>query len=262
MSGRRFKVGVQIEPQDTTIEALVDAWRRADELGVDSIWTWDHFHPVHGDINGAHFEGWSQLAAMARETTRADIGVLVSCMSYRNPDLLADMARTIDHLSDGRVVLGVGAGWFAEEYADYGYEFGTTGERVTALEQGVQRIKRRLAKLNPPPVRPLPLLVGGGGEQRTLKLVAEHANIWNLVMRTPEEFVPKNRKLDEWCDAIGRNPSEIEGGVLIFDKAAITRFADFVAAGAEHLIIPIAAPFKLEETAEVLAASHGNNARA
>lgn len=251
----RFKVAVQIEPEHTTMAALRDAWRRADELGVDAIWTWDHFHPVHGGLGGPHFEGWTQLAAMACDTSHAQLGVLVSCMTYRNPDLLADMARTADHVSGGRVILGVGAGWYGEEYADYGYSFGTASERVTGLEQGVERIKTRLAKLNPPPLGPLPLLIGGGGERRTLRLVAEHADIWNLVVSTPEEFVPKNRKLDEWCATIGRDPREIERGVLIFDKAAVRRFEDFVDAGAEHIVVPVAPPFDFDEVERLVAAS-------
>lgn len=240
-----MKVGVQLEPQHTTVDQLRDAWRRADALGVDEIWTWDHFHPVHGDPAGAHFEGWTLLTAMACDTSSARIGVLVSCMTYRNPDLLADMARTVDHISGGRVILGLGAGWYAEEYEDYGYEFGTTGGRITALERGVARVESRLARLNPPPPGPLPLLIGGGGERRTLRIVAEHAAIWNLVASEPAEFAAKSRRLTEWCEVLGRDPASIERSVLIHGSTDARRFDEFAAAGAETLILPVGAPFDL-----------------
>src|SRR5258708_9828108 len=161
-----FKVGVQFEPQHCTVGELRDAWRRAEDLGVDSVWTWDHFFPLSGDPDGRHYEGWSLLAAMACDTVRPRIGVLVSCNSYRSPDLVADMARTIDHVSGGRVVLGYGAGWSERDYAEYGFDFGSGQSRAGALEQGVRRIKARPARANPPPPAPLPRATRGQGERR------------------------------------------------------------------------------------------------
>jgi probable F420-dependent oxidoreductase len=232
----RCKVGVQFHPQLTTMPTLRRGWREADAMGVDSIWTWDHFFPLYDGPDGAHFEGWSLLAAIACDTEHAEFGMLVTCNSYRNPELLADMARTIDHLSGGRLILGVGAGWFRRDYDEYGYTFGTANERLRALEAALPRIEARLAALDPPPVRsPLPILIGGSGEKVTLRLVAEHANAWNS-FGPPETFAAKNAVLDEWCGRIGRDPAEIERSVLI-DDDEVDQMDDFLEAGAQHLIV-------------------------
>ena len=249
-----FKVGVQLHPQHCSIDELRSAWKRADEIGVDTVWTWDHFFPLYGSPGGSHFEGWSLLAAMACETSRARFGMLVTCNSYRNPELLADMARTIDHLSGGRLILGLGAGWFERDYREYGYEFGTAATRLEALEEGLNRIERRLPRLNPPPLGPLPILIGGSGEKVTLRLTAEHANMWNG-FGPPESYRHKNQVLDRWCERLGRDPSEIERTVSLRDGRELGRVDDYLAAGAQHLIVESASPFDLRAVERAVALS-------
>ncbi len=249
----RFKVGVTLHPQHCTIGDLRSAWQEADGLGVDTIWTWDHFFPLYGDPDGPHFEGWSLLAAMAVDTSRARFGALVTCNSYRNPDLLADMARTVDHLSGGRLILGIGAGWFERDYDEYGYEFGTGPDRLRALRASLPRIKERLSRLNPPPVGSLPIMVGGGGEKVTLRIAAEHADMWN-VGGPPDNFAHKNEVLNNWCSKVGRDPQAIERTVMIRPDG-LSNVDAFLDAGAQHFIIGVGHPFDLAPVRDLLEAS-------
>ncbi|HVF76190.1 MAG TPA: LLM class F420-dependent oxidoreductase [Acidimicrobiales bacterium] len=250
----RFKVGVQLHPQHSSMEDLRAAWQAADRMGVDSIWTWDHFYPLYGDPDGAHFEGWSLLAAMAVDTAQARFGMLVTCNSYRNPELLADMARTVDHLSGGRLILGLGAGWFERDYQEYGYEFGTGPSRLKDLEASLQRIKARLPKLNPPPLGPLPILIGGGGEKVTLRLVAEHADAWNS-FGPPDRYAEKNRILDDWCAKVGRDPAAVERTVAFNSVDELDHVEAYLEAGATHLILGRGHPFDLDPVERLLAMS-------
>ncbi len=204
-----IRIGVQIQPQHANFGAMRRAWQEAEELGVDTIYVWDHFYPLYGEPDGKHFEGGTLLAALAASTSRARIGGLVFCNSYRNPQLLADMHRTIDHISDGRVILGIGAGWFERDYDEYGYTFGTAPDRLRALTRDLPLIKQRLAKLNPPPTGPLPLLIGGAGEKVTLRLVAEHADMWHA-FGDIDTYQRKAAILAEHCAKFGRDPNTIE----------------------------------------------------
>jgi probable F420-dependent oxidoreductase len=246
----RFKVGVQLHPQLTTVDALRDAWKAADAMEVDTIWIWDHFYPLYGDPNGAHFEAYTLLAAMAAETQHADIGALVTCNSYRNPHLLADMSRTIDHISNGRFMLGIGSGWFERDYEEYGYDFGTAPSRLRELAHALPTIMDRLSRLEPPPRGRLPILVGGSGEKVTLRLVAEHADMWNS-FGPPEHFATKNHVLDEWCARLGRNPRQIERTCAI-NGPEVDNWAAYLDAGADHLIVMAGPPFDLDPLRRLL----------
>ncbi|MFF2085572.1 LLM class F420-dependent oxidoreductase [Nocardia sp. NPDC058176] len=210
---RPVRIGVQLQPQHAPDYGLIrDAVLRAEDAGVDIVFNWDHFYPLTGDPAGAHFECWTMLGAWAEQTERVEFGALVTGGGYRNPDLLADMARTVDHISGGRLILGIGAGWFERDYDEYGYEFGTPGSRLKLLKESLARISTRLGKLNPPPTRHIPILIGGGGERKTLRLVAEYADIWHSFADVTT-FAHKNKVLAEHAAAAGTDESRIERSV-------------------------------------------------
>jgi probable F420-dependent oxidoreductase len=205
-----IRIGVQLQPQHSpSYDNIRDAVRRAEDIGVDVAYNWDHFYPLYGPADGPHFECWTMLGAWAEQTSRIEFGALVTCNSYRNPELLADMARTTDHISGGRLILGIGSGWFQRDYDEYGYEFGTAGGRLNELAKALPRIKSRFAKLNPAPTRDIPILIGGTGEKKTLRMVAEYASIWHG-FTDPQTYPQKAEVLARHCEAIGRDPSEIE----------------------------------------------------
>jgi probable F420-dependent oxidoreductase len=249
------KIGVALHPQQTTADDYLRAWQRADALGVDVIWNWDHFFPLSGDPHGPNFEGWTVLAVCGSQTRRARIGCLVLAMSYRNPALLSAMARTLDQFVGGRLILGLGAGWFERDYDEYGYAFGTARERLGDLERGIEVIKERWAVDAPKPVRgTIPILIGGGGEKVTLRIAARHADLWHG-FGSPAEWGRKNRILDEWCAQVGRSPEAIARCTFIADEFSQAPIADmrryhdtleaYVAAGADQIFYGLGAPFDL-----------------
>jgi probable F420-dependent oxidoreductase len=211
---RPIRLGVQIQPQHATYPAIRDAVVEFEQLGVDILFNWDHFYPLSGEPDGLHFESWTELASWAELTSRVEFGALVNCNSYRNANLQADMARTIDHISakdggEGRFIFGTGSGWFERDYDEYGFEFGTVGSRLDALAESLPVIEDRWMKLNPRPTRKIPVLIGGAGEKKTLRLVAKHADIWHS-FGDPEVLKHKIGILGEHCDSVDRDMGDIE----------------------------------------------------
>ena len=249
----KIKVGVQLQPQHVSYDEYAEAVRQTEALGVDSIWNWDHFYPLSGEGNDNHFEGWTLLTAIAMLTENVELGTLVTCNSYRNPALLTHMANTVDHISHGRLILGIGAGWFEKDYNEFGYEFGTAGSRLRDLRDSLPIIKERMNKEIPPPVRnPIPIMIGGGGEKVTLKLTAQYADLWNG-FGPPETWIHKNNVLNNWCAEVGRDPNEIERTVSLNNPNDISDNLDaYVEAGATHLILMMGIPAKYDQIEQLV----------
>ncbi len=238
----RIRVGVQMRSQHTTYPAYREAIHRFESMGVDTLWNWDHFFPLFGDPQGNHFEGWTLLTAMATCTQRVEVGCLVTCNTYRNPALLSDMAKTVDHISNGRLILGLGAGWFERDYREYGYEFGTAGSRLDALERSLEIITHRWEVDVPKPLRQIPILIGGGGEKKTLRITAKYATMTHLFADVPT-FAHKMDVLNNWCAEFQRDPGEIERVCAVRHGASTAERDDYVAAGASHFIMGMSEPW-------------------
>jgi alkanesulfonate monooxygenase SsuD/methylene tetrahydromethanopterin reductase-like flavin-dependent oxidoreductase (luciferase family) len=244
MTEASVKLGALVWNQYTDWPAMRDAGIRAEQLGFDSLWTWDHLYPIVGDHEGPIFDGYMILAAWAEATERSTVGLMVGANTFRNPAVVAKMATTLDHISNGRAVLGIGGAWFETEHNGLGLEFGgSPGERLRWLDEAVQIMRGMLhgerpsgstyystkEALNlPPPVQArLPILVGGGGERRTLRTVAKYADACN-VGGGFESVKRKDEILRRHCEEVGRDEAEIErtaaiGPVIIRDTSEQAR---------------------------------------
>ena len=230
MAGRSVKLGVLAWSQYTDWRSLSDAAVTVDRLGFDSLWTWDHLYPIFGDPHGPIFEGYMTLAGLAGATERVTLGLLVGANTFRNPALVAKMVTTLDHISDGRAVLGIGAAWFELEHTAYGIDFGkSVGQRLDWLDEaagivhgmlhgqrpsGSSLYRANTVVNEPRPVQErLRIMIGGGGERKTLRTVARFADMWN-VGGDVETVRHKDEVLRRWCGEVGRDSQEIERTLL------------------------------------------------
>jgi F420-dependent oxidoreductase-like protein len=236
---KQIRFGVQTPPQNSTWQELRDTWKLIDSLDYDTAWVFDHFFAILSDPSGPCFEGWVSLAALAAQTSRVQAGVLVTGNTYRHPAVLAKMAATLDHVSGGRLIMGIGGAWFEAEHNAYGIPFYTTAERIHRLDEAAEIIKRlwseeqvtfqgryytlKDAYCEPKPMqkpRP-PIMIGGSGEKLMLRVVAKHADQWNT-FGSPELFRHKIAVIGEHCAAVGRDIEAIEmswaGPALVTDS--------------------------------------------
>ena len=223
-----LKPGILLWSQGASWPEMLDAAKRVDRLGYTHLWTWDHLYAIFGDPYQPIFEGWSLLSAWARETTQTQLGLLVGANTFRNPGLVAKTAATLDHVSDGRAILGIGGAWFDLEHQAHGIDFGSGfGQRLDWLDESVAGMRAVLdgesvtsapggryefddLRHQPLPVQPhLPIMIGGSGEKKTLRTVAKYADLWNA-MGPVDVMAHKVEVLQGHCDAVGRDISEIE----------------------------------------------------
>lgn len=228
-----MRFGIKTRPEHQTWQQIRDVWIAADDIPIfESAWNWDHFYPLTGDLNGPNLEGWTSLAALAQATKRIRIGCQVTGMVYRHPAVLANMAATVDIISDGRLELGLGAAWNQHECDAYGIELPPLKERFDRFEEGVQIIRSLLsqeytdfkgtyytltnARSEPKPVQqPVPITIGGRGPKRTLLAAAKWAQQWNAITQSVEQWSSLKQVLLEHCAAVGRDPAEIDCSVNV-----------------------------------------------
>jgi F420-dependent oxidoreductase-like protein len=259
--------GIKTSPQHTTYEAMLKVWQEADRTpAFEHAWLFDHFAPIQGDLDGPCFEGWTLLAGLAAQTSRLRLGLMVAGNTYRHPAVHAHMAATVDVLSHGRLDFGIGAGWNEYEHQSMGIPLYAPGERIRRLGEACEIIKRLFtqdltdfdgryyhlhdARLAPKPIqKPYPpFVIGGSGEQLTLRVVAQYADIWNASGNDVEVFRHKLQVLHEHCAAVGRNPADIELSVqarINYENlgATVAELQPLVDAGATHLVLMLTYPY-------------------
>ena len=260
MTSYPIRFGIQTPQQHLAWSELLALWQDIDALGYSTAWGFDHFLPIFSDPTGPCLEGWTALAALAMATRRVRLGLMVTGNTYRHPAVLAKMATTVDIISGGRLILGLGAGWFELEHQEYGVPFRTIGGRLRRLDEALQLIKLlwtqeranfngkhfklENASFNPKPLQKPhpPILVGASGENVALRIVAQHAQMWNS-FGTPEVFRNLITRLEEHCRSIGRDPATIEKSVLvpgIFAPSEARRQIDgYAAVGVTHIIFSV-----------------------
>ena len=264
-----MRYGIKTAPQHCAWQEMLDVWQTADDIELyESAWTFDHFYPLMGDTDGPCMEGWITLSALAQATSRIRIGCMVNGIHYRHPAVLANMAASLDIVSGGRFELGLGAGWHEGESAAYGIDLGSLKERFDRFDEGVEVVVGLLsnettnfagdyfnitdARCEPKGIqRPHPpIVIGGGGEKRTLRTVARWAQHWNLSFATPEVFAAKREVLHTRCAEIGRDPNEITCSVQIAlaadaDLSKVSeQAAALEAAGVDVLIFTMRDPYR------------------
>lgn len=263
----KLRWGIKTAPQHTTYEAMLKVWQEADATpAFEHAWLFDHFNPIQGDLDGPCFEGWTLLSALAAQTSRLRVGLMVAGNTYRHPAVHAHMAATVDVISNGRLDFGIGAGWNEYEHTSMGLELYAPGERIRRLGEGCEIAKslftRHLtdfegryyrleqARLEPKPVqKPYPpFVIGGGGEQLTLRVVAQYADIWNFGGSDAAQFRHKVAVLHEHCGAVGRDPNAIELSVqarIDYNDlpATVTALQPLIEAGATHIVLMLAHPY-------------------
>jgi F420-dependent oxidoreductase-like protein len=265
---RRLSFGIKTAPQHVSYEEMLRVWREADANPTfEHAWLFDHFMPLGSDPTGPCLEGWTLLAAYAAQTERLRVGIMVTGNTYRHPAVLANMGATVDIISHGRLDFGIGAGWNELEHTSYGIPLYKPGERINRLAEACEIVKLmwtqeapdfdgryyqlKGARCEPKPVqKPYPpFVIGGGGEQKTLRVVAQHADIWNFAGGPVEDFTHKNQVLDQHCAAIGRDPASIERSVQFrvsaTDDPGAVRAAlrGYIEAGATHIIPYMVPPY-------------------